>query len=281
MSQVQQFGGNTTAVSTGSASYVWNDANNDGVVNRGDVVVRSKQSDASVFTYVVGQGEGMYSWGDPHMDNVMFNAGGEAAFTSSLNALFQDAKDGTLNDGGLVATAEQSLATNGRRSNIGDYHADMALVLGDGRTRIEHDVVGNDIKMNENIDINLLDATGQRMTLTIREIWAGNGGAGQMTVADTSNSASAQAIQDAQGLITMREYRGANVTIGAMLFGDDAGTKDYAHILKADGSVDKAVGRWSVDAYKFDLASKGTDLNKILGMAFELADEEEEDETQV
>jgi hypothetical protein len=276
MSQVQQFGGNTTAVSSGSASYVWNDANNDGVVNTGDVVVRTHQSDASVFTYVVGRGEGMYSWGDPHMDNVMFDAGGEAAFTSSLNGLFQDAKDGTLNNAGLVTAAEQSLATNGRRSNIGDYHADMVLVLGDGRTRVEHDVVGNDIKMNENIDINLLDANGQKMTLTIKEIWAGNGGAGQMSIADTTASVSAQAVVDASDLAVMHEYRGANVRIGVSLFGDDVGTKDYAHIIKSNGQVDYGTGKVSRDGIRAYEAERRGDLSAILSYAFGLNDDEDE-----
>lgn len=276
MSQVQQFGGNTTAVSSGSASYVWNDANNDGVVNTGDVVVRTNQSDASVFTYVVGRGEGMYSWGDPHMDNVMFDSGGEAAFTSGLNALFQDAKDGTLSDGGLVAAAEQSLVTNGKRSNIGDYHADMVLALGDGRTRIEHDVVGNDIKMNESIDINLLDANGQKMTVTIKEIWSGNGGAGQMTVADTTGNVSAQAIADASELHVMHEYRGANVRIGVSLFGDDVGTKDYAHIIKSNGEVDYGKGKVKSEAIRAYEAERAGDLSAILSYAFFLGEVEDD-----
>lgn len=280
MSQVQQFGGNTTVVSTGSASYVWNDANNDGVVNTGDVVVRTNQSDASVFTYVVGRGEGMYSWGDPHLDNVMFNAEGEATFTSALNTLFQDAKDGTLNNAALVTAAEQSLKSNGTRSNIGDFHADVVIGLGNGQTTVEHDVVSSNgnanIKLTENIDINLLDANGQSMTLTIKEIWKGNGGAGQMTVADTTGNVSAQAIADASELHVMHEYRGANVRIGVSLFGDDVGTKDYAHIIKSNGEVDYGKGKVKSEAIRAYEAERAGDLSAILSYAFFLGEDEDD-----
>lgn len=278
MSQVDQFGGNTTSVSNGSSSYIWNDVNNDGQVNKGDVIVRTAQSDASVFSYVVGHGEGMYSWGDPHMDNVAFKDGGEAAFTSSLNALFQDAKDGTLNDASLTGAVDGSLATNGVRENIGDYHADMTLALGNGRTSIEHDVVGGNIKMNENIDINLVDAEGKALTLTVKEIWSGNGGGGQMTVADTSGNTAAQAIADPADLPVMHEFRGANVTIGTVLFGDDAGTKNYAHIITADGQVDRKHGDFSMAAINYYDAWVKGDISAILSFAFGLNDEDGEGE---
>lgn len=131
MSQVENFGGNTTAVSTGTTSFIWNDANNDGVLNKNDVVVVADQdgNDASVLSYVVGNGEAMFSWGDPHLDNMTFKAGGEAAFTGSLRALFRDAKDGTLDDSSLTTAVVDARHTYGQRSNIGDYHADMTLVL--------------------------------------------------------------------------------------------------------------------------------------------------------
>jgi hypothetical protein len=259
MSQVQNFGGNTTAVGNGSETWVWNDANNDGSVNAGDKVVRTHQGDASVFSYVVGTGEGLLSWGDPHLDNVSFGSG-ESSFVSSLNSLFQDAKDGTLNNASLLGAADQSLASTGARSNIGDYHADMKLVLADGRTSIEHDVVGDvgGVKLNENIDLNLLDASGRAMTLTIREIYNGNGGGGQMSIANTTGNSAAQAVNDASALPEMYEWSGANVRVGVRLFGDDYGTADYAHIIGVDGTVTAGIGKVTASAMEaFDLALGG------------------------
>ena len=161
--------------------------------------------------------------------------------------MMQASKSGSV-DASLIAAADHSLAVNGARSNIGDYHADMKFVMADGQTSIEHDVVtygtygGIDIKINDHIDINLLDSNGKAMTLTIREIWADNGGGGQMAIADTTGNAAAQAVADAKALPVMYEWSGANVRVGVRLFGDDHGTADYAHIISADGTVTAGTG---------------------------------------
>lgn len=281
MSQVQQFGGNTTAVSTGSATYVWNDKDNSGTVNTGDVIVRTHQGDASVFSYVVGKGEGMYTWGDPHADNVAFSAAGEKAFIASSSAMFGDAKDGVLNNAGLAGAMEASLHANGTRTNIGDFHADVTLAMGDG-TRIEHDVVsshGNaNIKVTDHIDVNLLDSNGAEMTLTLREVWSGNGGGGQMSVSDTTGNTAAQAVANADALPVMHEFRGANLRIETGIFGEIAGTKKYAHIVKSDGQIDWAHGKVTMDGIRaYDAEIKG-DLAGILGYAFQLNGDDEDDD---
>jgi hypothetical protein len=280
MSQVQQFGGNTTAVSTGSSTYVWNDKDNSGTVNTGDVIVRTHQGDASVFSYVVGKGEGMYTWGDPHADNVAFSAAGEKSFIDSASALFGDAKDGVLNNAGLVGAMEASLRQNGARKNIGDFHADVTLAMGDG-TRIEHDVVsshGNaNIKLTDHIDVNLLDSNGAEMTLTVREVWNGNGGGGQMSIAETTGNTAAQAIADADALPVLHEFRGANLRIETGIFGEIAGTKKYAHIVKSDGQIDWGHGKVTMDGIRaYDAERKG-DMTAILGYAFQLNGDDDDD----
>jgi hypothetical protein len=280
MSQVQQFGGNTTAVSTGSSTYVWNDKDNSGTVNTGDVIVRTHQGDASVFSYVVGKGEGMYTWGDPHADNVAFSAAGEKSFIDSASALFGDAKDGVLNNVGLVGAMEANLRQNGARTNIGDFHADVTLAMGDG-TRIEHDVAsiqGNaNIKVTDHIDVNLLDSKGAQMTLTLREVWSGNGGGGQMSIAETTGNTAAQAIADANALPVLHEFRGANLRIETGIFGEIAGTKKYAHIVKSDGQIDWGHGKVTMDGIRaYDAERKG-DMTAILGYAFQLNGEDDDD----
>jgi hypothetical protein len=281
MTQVQSFGGNTTAITNGNTAYIWNDLDKDGRISNGDIVFRLAQEDQSVFSYVVGHGEGMYSWGDPHLDNVAFDAPREQAFVGDLNALFQDARDGSLDDAQLLTAADESLASNGVRSNIGDYHADMVLALGDGRTGIEHDVAGTDVKYNENIDLNLVDANGRSMTVTVREIWADNGGAGQMSVANTTGNSAAQAIADPAALPVLHEYRGANVRNQSTLFGDDAGTADFAHIINSAGQIVRGVGDVTTAAAQAYQSERDGDYPQILAQAFDLLEPTEDREEEL
>ena len=247
MNQVNKFGGNTTAVTDGLTTYLWNDSNGDGVVSDGDKFVRASQEKASVLTYVVGSGEAMMSWGDPHLDNITFTTSGEADFKNSLNALFNDATDGALNSPAFALGVNRAFSSNASRSNIGDFHFNVKVEMAGGGFSVEHEVAGRrnnpNIKVTDNIDVNLCDSRGEAMTLTIREVWAGNGGAGQMSIAETTGSPNAQAIADAKPLQVIHEWEGANVRVGVRLFGDDFGTRNNAHIVGSDGTITAGIGK--------------------------------------
>lgn len=277
MTQVQQFGGNTTVVSNGSTAWGWNDANNSGAVDKGDVVVRYSQGDASVFSYVVGYGEGLYTWGDPHIDNVAITD--TQAFDASVGALMVDAKDGRINDGAVFANAQQALVTLGQRKNIGDFHADAVFRLGDGRTTIEHDVVrSGNVAFTDRSDWNVRGADGERLSITFGNVCTvtGNEGESPLTVSDTSGLAAGQALADTKGLPVIHEFKGANVIIDMVKYGEDVQTARYADIVRADGSVDTNQGKFCLDGIRMFDASRGSP-ERVLMLAFGLADDEDDE----
>ena len=71
---VSEIGGNTHVVSTGANNYLWVDKNNDGKVDKGDLLVRTAQVDMSTYTHVVGNGESTYAMGDPHLNKTYSGA---------------------------------------------------------------------------------------------------------------------------------------------------------------------------------------------------------------
>lgn len=260
-STVSQIGGNTYVVSTGESNYMWNDKNNDGKVSDGDLFVRTHQSGASVTTYVVGQSEGLFAWGDPHLDNLAFSAEGKAAVTAALQSTFEDAKDGTLNDQSLLGKLDQAVDKNGVRDNIMDFHANIAVSLTDD-TRVEFDVARKgDVAYTENVDVDVVDAQGNKRTVTFSEIWSENGGAGQSRAVDSTNNNALQAVKDPNSLRVFHEYKGANVMHSAMMFGTDAGTKDYTKVIDADGNLNRSGGKISEESIRFhDSLVRGYDL---------------------
>lgn len=259
---VSQIGGNTYVASTGTSNYLWNDKNNNGKVDDGDLFVRSRQADQSVTTYVVGTNEGMHAWGDPHLDNVAFTAEGKTAVIASLAAAFEDVKDGRLDNASLLDGIEQALNTHGARDHFMDFHSNIAVSLTDG-TRVEFDVVvdprsTNRMAYTEAVDINVTDSSGRQRTVTMSDIFTGNGGAGQSRVTDTTDNVAQQAVEDSNSVYLFHEYKGANVMHGVLMYGTDAGTPDYAHVVDADGKLNEAFGKVTKASMAFaDVFSRG------------------------
>ncbi len=248
---VSQIGGNTTVISTGTNNYLFNDKNFNGKVDEGDLFVLTRQSDASVTTYVVGQNEGMIAWGDPHLDNFALTAEGKTAVIASLGAAFADVKDGVVDNAALLGNIDAALKTHGSHDNIMDFHVNIAVRLTDG-TRVEFDVarVGK-VAFTDNLDVDVRDEHGAKRTVTLTEIWAGNGGAGQSGAVDSTNNNALQAVDDPNELRVFHEYTGANVMHGAMMFGTDAGTKNYAYVIDADGKLNVSHGQVTRESRKF------------------------------
>jgi hypothetical protein len=278
---VSQIGGNTYVASTGTANYLWNDKNNNGSVDAGDLFVLTRQSDASVTTYVVGQNEGMIAWGDPHLDNFALTAEGKTAVIASLGAAFADAKDnGVVDNAALLGNIDAALATHGTRDNIMDFHSNIAVSLTDG-TRVEFDVARiGAVAVTDNVDIEVVDVQGMKRTVTLNEIWAGNGGAGQSGVIDTTDNVAQQAVKDSNSVYLFHEYKDANVMQGTMMFGTTAGTANYAYVVDADGKLNLDHGKLTLESIRFhDTVLRG---HEMLRQAMQLGgyDEENYDEQE-
>jgi hypothetical protein len=270
-SNVSQHRGNTIVISTGDSNYVWNDKNNDGVVNEGDLIVCTKQSDASVTTWVVGQDEGLHAWGDPHLDNFTLTNDAKQTLTVALQAAFDDAKeDGQLDNQRCLVDIDQALASRGQREGMVDFHHDIVVKTSDG-TRLKIDVAElGDVAFTENVDIEVLDENGNKLTLTISEVWAGNGGANLSGVRETTGNPELQAVPDkeAEDLHTIFEYKGANVVIDYQMFGKDVGTKEYAKVIDIDGELHRQHGEVRTEAVLITAAEHYG--NETMLMAFQL-----------
>jgi hypothetical protein len=241
---------NAASYSNGTKSFTLLDANGDGdVTDFEDSLVFTDQNNAVVIAGASNSTESLRSWGDPHLDNLTQTDAQVAEKRAAAQALYDDLKDGTLNDQSLLRRFETAV-TAGKREYTGDFQNDCAFVLRNG-TVIEHDVaIVGKVAMNENIDIRVKD-----VQVTVRDIWSGNGGGGQSKVSDTSSRAGEAVSQTlsfdpfAVGggtLPVFLELQGNNVQHGVQVFGADAGKTgiflDYA------GGLNMGLGTTSAEA---------------------------------
>lgn len=252
---VNTFGGNTVSVSNGSTTFVWNDKNGDGKVNNGDVMARTRQGDGSALVWHVGEDEGMMAWGDPHLDNVKFSEQGKKATMESLDAMFQDAKDGKLDKESLFTDAETVSRANvnkKERALIVGFEADMELQMGAG-SKLSFDVEKSDLGIAINkVDLTVTDASGKPLVLTLGEVWGGRGGNGKASVTDTTNQSDSRAIKPgAEKVPTFYEQAGANLSYKTLFYGADNGTNPYKNVITADGEMHHDLGRGGPHTMQF------------------------------
>jgi hypothetical protein len=249
-STVKEFGGNTRSLSTGENNYIWNDKNNDGAVNKGDVLVRTAQDKASVYTYTVGSKEAMVAWGDPHLDNLTYTAAESERVVQSYKDAFEGRAAGTEANAATLAAMDQAVTTTGVKSNIMDFHGNMRMVLDDQSTTLDFGVYNKDkIAHTDSLDIHLKDANGEAFTITVDDIFTGNGGKGESRISDTTNATAGRAVAVNTKLPEFNELKGANVMNEAMMFGKDAGTKANAHVVDDNGDVNRSYGKQNMATF--------------------------------
>lgn len=241
MTAVSNLGNGTIAINTGDRVVTIFDADHNGQVNTGDVVVDASQAAVAVRSMVIGSGQATNVWGDPHINDVTFTKDAEATLVASLDKLYQDAKDGKIDDSGAMSNWDASLNA-GQQKYVGDFHADCTIQLIDGKSKIDYDVVksgwqidGNDMYVADHVDIQV---GGQ--TVTIREVWGDNGGAGQMSVSDTTSNPGSRAVSAPANLPVIHEMDGANVRVGVTQFGE--GTTGSAAIASSESFILDAGG---------------------------------------
>jgi hypothetical protein len=252
---VSTFGGNTTSVTNGSTTFVWNDKDGDGKVSKGDVIARTRQGDGSALVWHVGENEGMMAWGDPHLDNVKFSEEGKKATMESLDAMFQDAKDGKLDKEQLFTDAETVSRANvnkKERTLVVSFEADMELQMGAG-AKLGLDVEQSDLGIAINkVDLTVTDANGKPLVLTLGEVWGGRGGNGKASVTDTTNQTEGRAIKgEDKNRPVFYEQSGANISYKTLFYGADNGTNPYATVLTSDGEMHTNLGRHGPHTVEF------------------------------
>jgi hypothetical protein len=267
-STIKEFGGNTRSLSTGENNYIWNDKNNDGVVNKGDVLVRTAQDKASVYTYTVGSKEAMVAWGDPHLDNLTYTPAESERIVQSYKDAFEGRAAGEETSAAKLAAMDQAVTTTGDKSNIMDFHGNMRMVLDDQSTALDFGVYNkNKIAHTDCVDIHLKDANGEAFTITVDDIYTGNGGKGQSRISDTTTATDKRAVAVNAKLPEFYELKGANVMNEAMMFGDDAGTKDNAHVVDDNGDINRSHGKVDMATYKWASDASRGDTERLADTA--------------
>lgn len=256
--KVSEIGGNTHAVSTGANNYLWVDKNNDGSVNKGDLLVRTAQVDMSTYTHVVGNKEATYAMGDPHLNNKTYTAEQEQQVVSAFGTVFGANKMAAAPSDATLANVDRAVTTVGEEVNIFDFHASMALQLTDGTQVRYHTVIAESphdrtatdgkskVAYTENVDIDVTDASGKARTIRLTELWAGNGGANQSVVREGERRGAKDAL-----LPQFYEVKGANAMHGVQMFGEAAGTARNATVVDNNGSVNGSLGKMSSSSIKF------------------------------
>lgn len=273
--QVQQFGGNTYFINDGATARAWTDVDNDGVVSKGDTIAYFNRAAASVMTYTVGSGETLVTWGDPHISNGLFAAGGEAAFISAQGAMWADVKqDGKLDDANLMVAADQAYKANVVEKHFVDFHGDGKVVTTNG-TVIEHDVTvfmnkGKEVAVTAHLDYVFTDSDGIAREVTVRNLSNWQPGVSEMTIQETTGDMAAQAITG--DVVAMYEMRGANVGYAdCCLAGEDAGTKPTDSIINTKGEAVVLPGRFSSEVHQLVESYRLGNKPEIVRFALALA----------
>ena len=253
---VSEIGGNTHVVSTGANNYLWVYKNNDGKVDKGDLLVRTAQVDMSTYTHVVGNGESTYAMGDPHLNNKTYSGAEEKQVVAAFSDIFQNGAG--VPSQAALANVDKAVTTVGKEVNIFDFHASMSLQLTDG-TNVRYntviaespnDAVATDgkskVAYTETVDIDVTDASGKARTIRLTEIWAGNGGANQSVVKEADRRSDKDA-----AMPKFYEVKGANAMHGVQMYGEDAGTKKNATVVNNRGEVSLSDGQMSKAATEF------------------------------
>jgi hypothetical protein len=225
---------------------IWEDRNGDAITNNGELVAltdrdirRLETSFNAVDMSATAGGGGM------QIDNVTWaGAAAEDAVVDAFNDLFQDARDGRLDEPTRTAAVDAALRTGGTVESIGNVDADVALRLGDGRTRLEFDV--DAATGMPTFDLSVVDRDGQQRSLTV-----GQGDGGAVVVNDTTGNQTAQAVIADRRLVVLNEYRGANLTSGVQVFGQANGNPGDRTLVDEDGRLNFGAGRVERDAIRY------------------------------
>lgn len=284
---VSEIGGNTHVVSTGANNYLWVDKNNDKKVDKGDLLVRTAQSDMSTYTHVVGNSEATYAWGDPHLNNKTYAGDEEKQVVAAFSDIFQ--KGTSVPSQAALANVDTAVTSIGNNVNMFDFHGSTALQLTDGTNvryntviaESPHDAIATDgktkVAYTETVDIDVTDASGKARTIRLTEIWAGNGGANQSKVSEGDRRSAKDA-----AMPKFYEVKGANAMHGVQMYGEDAGTAKYAVVVNNSGEVNLSHGKMSKKATQFYENLVRGNASDCLSFALTLgAPEDEETKRQV
>jgi hypothetical protein len=251
---ISTYGKSSVSINNGDSVTVLTDNDGDGRMGKGDSYAVFAQGDrfgqggAAVVSGVLGSGESMEGSGDPHLFSYQRSGEAEGVLTAQADRLYVDAKDnGVLDSTGGDAAFVSSLRQGATVNFVGDFHSDVRLTHLDGRTSIDFDVVlaepGSKVAYTDNAVYRAKNGD----VVEIKEVWSGNGGAGQMTASDGST------LTESQDLHVIHDMTGARVRVlstefSASTTGSRAAGTDGSYIIDGLNGVRHSNGVVTDDA---------------------------------
>ena len=283
--------GASVAINTGGTDVViLTDVDGDGRIGRGDGYLVASQSKgfgrggAAVVSGVFGSCESMEGSGDPHLFGYSRSVEAEGALINEANRLFADARDnGQIDSAGGDGSFVSSLTAGADVKFIGDFHGDVTLTHLDARTSVDFDVV-IDPRNSERAYTDGVDYRAPNgQVITIKEVWADNGGAGQMAVSDTTALPSARAITNPGALEEIHDMVGARVRVNVTEFSSETTGKasmgtEESYIIDSKGDVRFNNGRITREAC--DDFRKTYDNEKWMNIGLSFAIKKEREDPQ-
>jgi hypothetical protein len=126
MTSVSNLGDGIYAVNTGDRTIILQDKDGDGKV---DKVAFAKQAGAEILFGEIGRENATLigAHGDPHLHSRYYDSNSVTALKQSADSLYQDIKDGQLDNQQNLSSAANQLETGGKCNQIVDAHADLTL----------------------------------------------------------------------------------------------------------------------------------------------------------
>ena len=288
-SVVSNLGASVAINNGGTDVVILTDVNGDGRIGRGDSYLVASQSKgfgrggAAVVSGVFGSGESVEGSGDPHLFDYSRSAEAEGVVIDKGNGLLADSRDGRIDVAGGVDAFVSSLTAGAEVKFVGDFHSDVTITHLDARTSVDFDVVidPRDSERAYTDGVDYRAPNGQ--VITIKEVWAGNGGAGQMTVSDTTALPSSRSIANPSALKEIHDMVGARVRVGTTEFssettGSHALGTDKSYIIDSKGDVRYDNGAITRAAYD-DFRAKYDNVKWMnIGLSFAIKKDDGDEE---
>lgn len=206
MTSVSKLGDGIFAVNTGDRSIILEDKDGDGKVDR---LAYADQSDAEVLFGETGKENATLigAWGDPHLHSRYYDQTAVVALNQSQNNLYQDIKDGKLDNQQAFSALVAQLEGGGKRTEIVDAHADLTLKNGSMTAVLDVKVATG----NPNVAVteDAFFKFGNKV-VAIKNVWKEGAADGGLTIEANADSSH---VQSKATLVNINVNRGTQLGI--------------------------------------------------------------------
>ena len=239
MNTVTKFDDTTVAVNQGDKLLILKDFNKDGKV---DTIFVASQNAEEIRTGSLGGNDGKVvlsgAHGDPHLRQTVYEGAQVANLKGSMDALYADAQDGTINSQANVDIAFGAALNDGKKIEVGDAHDDFTLKNGTVKAEVDVKKAGY-VAYTENVKIDF----GDGKEYTALNIWKenANDGAIGVRVATSGDGGQSKAT-----FVNVTKSNGAELGVEGTHLVLDSRTKGK-YVLDANGKLDTSALNFSLN----------------------------------